>query len=71
MSIPSLPAGGDDPIVRIAVNAVQCFGGQLSRRTAAHLLDMWRYRRDLTDIDVAAVLGHFPEPIEAATGPGW
>ncbi|GAA1028031.1 hypothetical protein GCM10009557_11580 [Virgisporangium ochraceum] len=54
----------------VAERALRAFGGDVTRPQAALLLTMWRYVRDLTPADMAAVLGRFPsaDRVEAAQG---
>lgn len=63
----------ESPVVRLAVSAVRCFGGDIDRETASMLLPMWRYVTDLTHDEIEAVLRRFPPRprVEAASGPGW
>ena len=51
----------DHTIVDVAITALRSFGGDsLTRERAAMVLTMWRYYKDLTPEDVAAVLRRFP-----------
>jgi hypothetical protein len=45
--------------VKRAVEALQTFGGHLSREEASMLLSMWQHRESLTPRDAADVPSHF------------
>lgn len=61
-----------DETVDVALRALVAFAGVVTREEAAALLSSWRYYRDLTLTDRAAVLDRFParrlEP--GCSGPG-
>jgi hypothetical protein len=49
----------DHLLVDIAYRALCAFGRDLTRETAATLLDLWRYREDLSPAVFAAVIERF------------
>lgn len=75
----AIPSDGYEAsgIVRIAVQALIVFGGDLNRTQASRLLPMWYQYGDLTDGERSAVLARFPglglgnaAPAVTVEGPG-
>lgn len=83
----SRPEHDENPVIEAAITALDAFGGELTRTTAAELLAMWSHASDLTGREIEAVLSHYPademperhriaddaddEHGAGASGPGW
>jgi len=62
----------DNPIIKLAENAVRCYAGDVDRETAEQTLPLWQYYGDLSVRERRRVLERFPRTniVETNSGPG-